>query len=428
VIGLTELDLLRSVASSSLGAADPDRLFEEIARIARLLVKADGGAVLLLAGEGEFLRVAGDDGLLREFTGRLLPVDGSVSGWAIRNDQAVRTDDLSTDPRNHPVEGVPPVRAAVVVPLRSRGRVIGTIGAYNRSDGSCFTDDDLHLLAALADQVTLGLDRAALLEEARRNEVALERKHQELLEATQLKDRILATISHELRTPLNAIIGFSDLLMDDPAISEGNRDYLDSIARNGRHLLSLINDLLDLSKLAAGRVSLNLASIDVRSVVDSAVADTESLRAIKAQRCTVETGQGPLLAVADQQRVHQVLLNLLSNASKFTGLGGSVSVSALASQVPLPVKGAAGPAVVVQDAIWIAVQDTGKGIRAEDLPKLFQPFGQLDPSSARVHAGTGLGLSLSKQLVELHGGAIGVESIVGQGARFWFALPVRGPG
>jgi signal transduction histidine kinase len=421
-----ELDLLRSIATTLLEFESSDQLFEEVARVAKDLVRADAGAVMIAAGEGEFVRIAAGDGLLRAAAGRLLPAEGSLAGWVVRQDVPLRVDDMPADPRNHPIEEFQAqLRAAVVVPLRSKGRAIGTITACKRTEP--FADDDIHLLQALSEQVTVGLDRAALLEEARLNELELERKHRELFAASRLKDRFLASMSHELRTPLNAIIGFSDLLLAENAVDEGHRDWVESIARNGRHLLSLITDILDLSKLEAGRMTSRLARVDLRAVIGAAVADTESLRAVKKQRCLVEIGPASLEVLADGQQVRQVLFNLLSNASKFTDPDGTISVSALATRVPLPVGPGPEAGVEVRDAVWIAVEDSGKGIKEDDLPKLFQPFGQLDDSNARPHPGTGLGLALSKQLVELHGGTIGVESMAGQGSTFWFTLPVAGP-
>ena len=427
-----ELDLLRGIAGTLLSFRSTDELFDEVARVARLLVRASGGAVILKSDVSDFLRIAAGDGLLGSARGRLLPVHGSLSGTVVLAGTPVRSDDMRADPRNHHVEGLPSeLRTAIVVPLRSRGEIIGTVGAYNRTDGAAFAPDDLGPLEALAEQVAVGLDRAALLDDARRNELALAEKNRELEAATELKTRFLANMSHELRTPLNAIIGFSDLMLaasDD--LSETDRDYLESIARNGRHLLGLIGSVLDVAKLEAGRMTIHLGRFDLREAIRTAVADTGSLRAVKRQRCATEVGREPIEINADRQVVRQVLFNLLSNASKFTEEGGAVSVSAVLTRVPLPVPaGRAGdvPRLELRDAAWVAVRDTGIGIRQEDLERLFQAFSQVDASTSRRQQGTGLGLALAKALVELHGGTIGVESIAGEGSTFWFILPVDGP-
>ncbi len=427
-----ELDLLRSIAGTLLSFRSTSELFDEIARVARLLLRAEGGAVVLKSDVSDFLRVVAGDGLLRSARGRLLPVAGSLSGTAVTEGGSVISKDMTTDPRNHHVEGLPPeLRSAIVVPLRSRGEIIGTVGAYNRIDGAPFVAEDLGPLQALAEQVAVGLDRAALLDDARRNELALAEKNRALEEATALKSQFLANMSHELRTPLNAIIGFSDLMLaSSDALDEVDRDYLESIARNGRHLLGLINSVLDASKIEAGRMAIHLARFDLREAILTAVADTESLRAVKRQRCTVDVGSEPLDLNADRQVVRQVLFNLLSNAAKFTEEGGSVAVSAVLTRVPLPVPaGRQGdvPRLELRAAAWVAVRDTGIGIRRDDLDKLFQAFSQVDASSSRRQHGTGLGLALAKALVELHGGTVGVESVAEEGSTFWFILPVDGP-
>jgi signal transduction histidine kinase len=242
----------------------------------------------------------------------------------------------------------------------------------------------------------------------------------------------MANMSHELRTPLNAIIGFSDLMLTEElgGLNEAQREFLDSVLRNGKHLLGLINNVLDLSKIEAGRMTLTLAFTNIRESLVAAVADTASLRTAKNQRCRTQVDDGTLLALADGVRVRQILFNLLSNASKFTPEGGEVTVSAVATRAPLPYPAdrAGEPhRLVARDAIWISVSDTGIGILPEDMPRLFQEFTQVDSSPSRQAQGTGLGLALSRRFVELHGGAIGAESVPGRGSSFWFILPVEGP-
>jgi signal transduction histidine kinase len=324
------------------------------------------------------------------------------------------------------------LRTVAIVPLRSAGVIIGTISVYNRRDGRPFGEHDLQLLQTLGDQVVVGLDRAAVLEESRRNERALAAKNAELQRVTRLKSEFLANMSHELRTPLNAIIGFSDLLLAGGAgeLDEQQRDYLEAVLRNGRHLLQLINSVLDLSKIEAGRMALALARTDLREAITGAVADTASLRSAKRQECVLHLEEAPLEVVADSVRVRQVLFNLLSNASKFTAEGGTITLSALQTRAPLPVPAErAGDErrVGLHDVVWVAVADTGIGIAPGDMDKLFQEFTQVDSSPSRQAQGTGLGLALSKKFVEMHGGRIGAESVPGRGSTFWFMLPAEGP-
>ncbi|HRP08068.1 MAG TPA: ATP-binding protein, partial [Gemmatimonadales bacterium] len=374
-------------------------------------------------------------GPLAPAVGALVPIEQSLVGYAIVHDEAVLVEAMEADPRNHPHEQLTGrLTSAAMVPLRSAGLVVGAVCAYNRRDGKPFTEHDRQLLQSLGDQVVLGLDRATVLEELRRNERMLAAKNRELQRATQLKSEFLANMSHELRTPLNAIIGFSDLMLSEGLgpLEEQQKEFLESILRNGRHLLGLINSVLDLSKIEAGRMELKIEPCDVRESVTGAVTDTASLRSAKAQECIIDLPTDTDLEVrADGVRVRQILFNLLSNASKFTGDGGRITVSVVRTAAPMPeqvpTRAASTPRLVPRDVVWFSVSDSGVGIRPEDMPKLFQEFSQVDSSTTRAAQGTGLGLALCKRFVEMHGGQIGVESIFGKGSTFWFILPVDGP-
>ena len=428
-----ELERLRHLAATLLAGTQTPDLIREVATAAADLLEAECGGVTLMVEEGRFLRVAAATGPLAPAVGALVPVDHSMLGWVATNDRPLVSDDLAADHRNYPIPEAPvALRTAAMVPLRSAGVVIGTVSVYNRRDGRRFGDYDLQLLQTLGDQVVVGLDRAAVLEESRRNERALAAKNVELLRATQLKSEFLANMSHELRTPLNAIIGFSDLILSGGVgeVSETHRDFLDSVLRNARHLLALINSILDLSKVEAGRMSLALTRTDLRGAITGAVSDTATLRAAKRQECDIKLEDGPLTVVADGVRVRQVLFNLLSNASKFTPEGGEIELTAIRSRAPLPVPAErAGDErrMVTQDVVRIAVADSGIGIAPEDMGKLFREFSQVESSASRQAQGTGLGLALSKKFVEMHGGTIGVESILSRGSTFWFVLPTEGP-
>jgi signal transduction histidine kinase len=428
-----ELERLRHLAATLLGGTDIPGLVEEVASAAADLLQADSGAVTLLTEEGRFVRVAAATGPLAPTVGALIPLDRSLVGWAVTNDASRISDDLEADGRHYGVPGVPvPLRTGAVVPLRSAGVVIGTVSVYNRRDGRPFSEHDLRLLQILGDQVVVGLDRATVLAESRRNERALFAKNLELQRATRLKSEFLANMSHELRTPLNAIIGFSDLILDGGAgeVSGQQREFLDAVLRNGRHLLDLINSVLDLSKIEAGRMSLVLAETDLREAITGAVSDTASLRSAKHQECTLKLEEAPLTVVADGVRVRQVLINLLSNASKFTPDAGEIVLSAVRTRAPLPVpaeRAGDNRRAVAKEVVWTSVADSGIGIAPDDMAKLFQEFSQVESSASRQAQGTGLGLALSKKFVEMHGGIIGAESIPSRGSSFWFMLPTNGP-
>jgi signal transduction histidine kinase len=428
-----ELERLRGVAATLLAGGDLSHLLHEIADAAAELLQAESGGVTLVVEEGRFVRVEAATGPLAGARGALIPVDGSLLGAVVSTGAPILTNDMDADPRRYRMPGLEiALRTAAIVPLRSAGVVLGTVSVYNHRGGGPFTEHDLQLLETLGDQVVVGIDRAAALDAIRRSERTLAARNVELLRATRLKSELLANMSHELRTPLNAIIGFSDLMLTQGVgpVSPQHREFLEAILRNGRHLLELINGVLDLSKVEAGRMSLTLARTDLREAITGAVTDTESLRRAKKQHVWLELDDTPLHVIADGVRVRQILFNLLSNASKFTGEGGSIILSALGTRAPLaPPAQRAGDErkLVTKNVVWVSVADTGIGIAPEDMPKLFQEFSQVDSSASRQAQGTGLGLALSKKLVELHEGTIGAESLPGRGSTFWFILPADGP-
>jgi signal transduction histidine kinase len=428
-----ELDRLRHLAGTLLAGTDLDGLVREVAQSAGELLEAESGAVTLVVEEGRFLKVKAATGPLEGAIGMLVPMDGSLLGWAVSQDAPLVSDDMDADARSfHPTTFHVPLKSCAIVPLRSAGFVVGTVSVYNRRDGEPFSEHDLQLLQILGDQVVVGLDRASVLAESKRNELALRTKNQELQRATQLKSEFLTNMSHELRTPLNAIIGFSDLILQGGAgeVSPQQQEFTEAVLRNGKHLLTLINSVLDLSKVEAGRMSLSLAVTDVRQAITGAVADTASLRTTKQQECELKLDSASLTIVADGDRIRQILFNLLSNASKFTPEGGKISLAAVRTRAPLrqPADRAGDRArLVPQDVVWISVIDEGVGIKREDMTKLFQEFSQVDSSSSRRAQGTGLGLALCKKFVEMHGGTIGADSVFGKGTAFWFLLPADGP-
>jgi signal transduction histidine kinase len=430
-----ELERLRQLAATLLAGTDLASLNKQVAEAAADLLEAEGGAIMLVVEEGRFARLVAGSGPLLPAVGALVPIERSLVGHVVSHDEPVLVENMERDPRNHPHEQLTGrLTSAAMVPLRSAGLVVGAVCAFNRRDGRPFTEHDQQLLQSLGDQVVLGLDRTTVLEELRRNERMLAAKNRELQRATQLKSEFLANMSHELRTPLNAIIGFSDLLLTEGLgpLEEQQKEFLEAILRNGRHLLGLINSVLDLSKIEAGRMVLHVARCDLRNEVTGAITDTASLRTAKAQECIVELPPDAELAIlADGTRVRQILFNLLSNASKFTGEEGRITVSVVRTIAPMPerVHPRSGEVAKLspREVVWVSVSDSGVGIRTEDMSKLFQEFSQVDSSTTRAAQGTGLGLALCKRFVEMHGGQIGVESIFGKGSTFWFLLPIDGP-
>ncbi len=294
----------------------------------------------------------------------------------------------------------------VLVPLRAGTKLVGVLGVV---PGAQFAPN----LAIACERGSAHHNTRRLAVEVRQTAKRLEQLNTDLDAAMKSKDQFLSNISHELRTPLNSIIGFTDLLLTQdlggPPLSAQQRDFLETVARNGRQLLELINELLDLQRIAAGRMDLKPEDVELAPLLTEAAGSVHA-QVEKHRHALVVTPPAQDLRVhADRGRVRQVLLNLLSNAIKFTPDGGRITLAAA------PVNGGA--------EARIAVSDTGIGIAAEDQAKLFKEFSQLDATASRKYEGTGLGLALSRRLVELQGGAIGVESEMGKGSTFWFTLP-----
>ena len=297
-------------------------------------------------------------------------------------------------------------RALLAIPMLREDELIGGL-TVNRKTPGAFAPEVIELLQTFATQSALAIQNARLFRE-------IADKSRQLEAASRHKSEFLANMSHELRTPLNAILGFSEVLAERMfgEVNEKQAEYLQDILSSGRHLLSLINDILDLSKVEAGRLELELGRFHLPTALDNAltlVRERATRHGITLTQ-TVDERLGDI--VADERKVKQILLNLLSNAVKFTPEGGRVGLTATAAD----------------GVITIAVSDTGVGIAPEDQAAIFEEFRQVGRDDARKQEGTGLGLTLAKKFVELHGGRIWVQSQVGQGSTFSFTLPVRPDG
>jgi signal transduction histidine kinase len=294
-------------------------------------------------------------------------------------------------------------RSLLAVPLLLDQKIMGALTIYRRQTGG-FASEVVNLLQTFATQSALAIQNARLFRE-------IEDKSRQIEAANRHKSEFLANMSHELRTPLNAIIGFSEVLGERMfgELNEKQAEYTDDILSSGRHLLSLINEILDLSKVEAGRMELELATFDLPLAIDNArtfVRERATKHGINLD-VTVDERLGDF--VGDERKIKQVLLNLLSNAVKFTPEGGRIGIKARQAD----------------GSVEISVSDTGIGIAPEDQPKIFEEFRQVGGDYAHKKEGTGLGLTLAKKFVELHGGKIWVESEVGRGSTFSFTLPER---
>jgi signal transduction histidine kinase len=294
-------------------------------------------------------------------------------------------------------------RSLLTVPILREQQIMGALSVWRRQVGE-FEPEVVNLLQTFATQSALAIQNARLFRE-------IEEKSRQIEAANRHKSEFLANMSHELRTPLNAIIGFSEVLKERMfgELNEKQAEYTDDILTSGQHLLSLINEILDLSKVEAGRMELELATFDLPLAIDNARTFVRERATRHGINLDVDVDERLGDFVGDERKIKQILLNLLSNAVKFTPEGGRIGIAA---------KQADG-------AVEISVSDTGIGIAPEDQPKIFEEFRQVGSDNAKKVEGTGLGLTLAKKFVELHGGKIWVTTAVGKGSTFTFTLPER---
>ncbi len=397
------------LAAISSSIADTAPVFDRILASCEKLFEGRVGLINLV-DEGGLVRLAAYRGPARDELDRIYPFpvdDRSATGRTILRRCVLHFADVEREP------DVPEIalrawramgaRGLIVAPMLWEDRGIGSI-VVARSHAGAFTAKEISLLRSFADQAAIAIQNARMVQEIRR-------KSRELEVASQHKSEFLANMSHELRTPLNAVIGFSEVLLERMfgEVNAKQEDYLKDILSSGRHLLSLINDILDLSKVEAGRMELEPSRFEVAAAVHNAM----TLVRERAQRHGIALGAelAPDLGeiVADERKFKQILVNLLTNAVKFTPDGGKVDVLARRHG----------------GALEVAVRDTGIGIAEEDQQAVFEEFRQVGRHYTNKQEGTGLGLALTRRFVELHGGAVRLESVPGKGSTFTFTIPVR---
>jgi signal transduction histidine kinase len=398
-------DVLKVISRSAL---DLQRVLDALVESAARLCGANDALIFQVSGDG--LRGVAHHGqipLLGPVGQFTIPLErGSITGRAVIDRRTIDVADILAEADEYPESRTRALqtgyRTALCVPLVHAGEAIGVI-FIRRTEARPFTERQIELVNTFADQAVIAIENTRLF-----NEIA--QKSRELEIASQHKSQFVANMSHELRTPLAAMLGYAELLQEGiyGAAPEKFLPILTRIRSNGKHLLGLINTVLDISKIEAGQFKLNLGEYALGSIVETVMVATESLAATKKLAFKTEVAKGLPYGLGDEQRLTQVVLNLVGNAIKFTDTG-EVRITA----------GAAN------GQFALSVSDTGPGIPAEECERIFEKFRQVDSSNTRAKGGTGLGLAIARQIVEMHGGRIWVESTLGQGSTFRMELPVR---
>jgi len=401
-----EMEALAEVGEAISSTLDADEVLTTIVEHAVELSGADGGSLMEYDEESRLFRVRTTYGTSDDVRARLktvrIHVDESFVGRAATSGMPVQVADLSE------IELDPHLRllfdsgwrSLVVIPLVRPDRIVGALVVRRLTPGA-FSDETCDMLTTFASQSAIALTNARLYQQ-------LELQSRELATTSQHKSDFLASMSHELRTPLNAVIGFSEVLLERMfgELNDRQAEYVQDILDAGRHLLALLNDVLDLSKVEAGRMDLDITTFPAGDSIQSVLALVRERAGQIGVELRFDAADAPTHITADELRLKQVLLNLIGNAVKFTPEGGSVTVRAWTG----------GPEVI------ITVTDTGIGIAESDRSRIFDSF-QQGTRSASSSEGTGLGLTLTRRIVELHGGRMWLESEVGLGSTFGLALP-----
>jgi signal transduction histidine kinase len=395
-------DVLKIISRSTF---DLQAVLDTLVESAWRLCGADDVSIFRLVGNG--LRTIAHYGPMLAQIGYVVPaVRGTVAGRCVLERRAVHVVDLQAEreafPEGSAIARKLGHRTVLAVPLLREGTPFGVL-ILRRAKVELFSDKQIELVSTFADQAVIAIENVLLFDE-------IQDKSRQLAEASQHKSQFLANMSHELRTPLNAIIGVTEMLREDAEAVNQDLEPLDRVLGAGRHLLALINDILDLSKIEAGRMELHLETFSLMPVIKDVARTIEPMAAKNGNRVVVACPLDLGTIHADQTRFRQSLLNLASNANKFTEKG-TISIAARQGQEN------------GRDWITLEVADTGIGMTPEQMGRLFQEFSQASSATASKYGGTGLGLAISKRFCQMMGGDITVESKPGKGSTFTIRLP-----
>ncbi len=386
---------------------DLDELLQIILAAATELTKTEAASILLLNEGGTELRFAATTGSDRDKLMTLrVPVENSLAGTILRSGEPMVFDNVQQDPRHF--DGVDKQiafesRSMLGVPLLMRDRPVGVLEALNKLDSSPFSEEDGQVLMTLAAQAAVAIENARLI-------TALQKAYEQLNRVDQIKSDFIAIASHELRTPLGLILGYAAMLKEDLKNPDTSQQ-LDVVVNSALRLRDLIDDMVNVQHIEEGKAKLVLTEFVLQEVVQRVVEAVSELYTTKEQEMLVNLPAQPLPLKADREKITLVINNLLTNAIKFTDPRGRIMVTAERKN----------------GEVEVHVADTGIGIPAREVDRIFDRFYQVEPHLTRQYGGLGLGLAIAKGMIELHGGKIWVESVEGLGSRFSFSVPVAGP-
>jgi len=402
-----EMTLLFKVTTAATTSPDLEQALKQAVVTLRDTMGVTSASIYLPDETGRYMIKGADAGAAGQETEHSsISIDRGLIGWVARHEEAVLIDDISRDPRR--LSAAESTRSVIAVPLQTGGELVGVL-AVESDRPRAFDEHDLRLMQTLSGSLAAIVQNSSLLRE-------VQAANERLREVDRLKTNFLAAMSHELRTPLNSIIGFSRVILKgiDGPLTESQEQDLTTIYESGKHLLGLVNDILDQAKIEAGKMELSFGYFKMQEVIQGVMSSAVGLTRDKPIRLHTEVADNLPDAYGDEFRTRQVLLNLVSNAAKFTD-EGSITVTAF----PIVENG--------QQYIQVSVTDTGIGIAEKDMPLLFQAFQQLDNSLTRKAGGTGMGLPLVKSLTELQHGRVWVESQPGVGSTFSVTIPTAPP-